>query len=325
MEDDCPGGVLLRCPPPLTRPVCAGASVTSSKAGRAGPDVVGARLHVDRESAAQRQVDAWRVSRPADAMAIARIATQPMAVWMGGWNRNVRGDVARVVAAAAQSQALPVLVAYNLPDRDCGCHSAGGAPGAASYRRWTRSFADGLAGRGAIVILEPDGLALIDRLSPEARRERLALLREAVERLASCGAAVYLDAGHPRWVDHAEMASRLRAAGVEEAHGFALNVSNFHGTQENVTYGEAVSRGVGGRHFVIDTSRNGAGSPGGQWCNPRGTALGAPPTTRTGLARVDAYLWVKRPGESDGPCNGGPAAGSWWPEYALELARGSRG
>ena len=34
-----------------------------------------------------------------------------------------------------------------------------------------------------------------------------------------------------------------------------------------------------------------------------------------------AYLWVKRPGESDGPCNGGPSAGQWWPEYALGLAQ----
>jgi endoglucanase len=35
---------------------------------------------------------------------------------------------------------------------------------------------------------------------------------------------------------------------------------------------------------------------------------------------LDAYLWVKVPGESDGPCNGGPPAGSWWQEYALEIA-----
>jgi endoglucanase len=30
---------------------------------------------------------------------------------------------------------------------------------------------------------------------------------------------------------------------------------------------------------------------------------------------------VKPPGESDGECNGGPAAGRWWPEYALGLAQ----
>ena len=32
-------------------------------------------------------------------------------------------------------------------------------------------------------------------------------------------------------------------------------------------------------------------------------------------------LWIKTPGESDGECHGGPAAGAWWPTYALGLAR----
>ena len=36
---------------------------------------------------------------------------------------------------------------------------------------------------------------------------------------------------------------------------------------------------------------------------------------------VDTNLWIKPPGESDGPCNGGPAAGVWWPAAARELTR----
>jgi endoglucanase len=36
---------------------------------------------------------------------------------------------------------------------------------------------------------------------------------------------------------------------------------------------------------------------------------------------VDAFLWIKQPGESDGTCNGGPKAGSWWNDIAVELAR----
>ncbi|MYV59291.1 endoglucanase, partial [Streptomyces sp. SID4931] len=47
---------------------------------------------------------------------------------------------------------------------------------------------------------------------------------------------------------------------------------------------------------------------------------GEAPTTQTGDELVDAYLWIKRPGESDGDCKGGPKAGDWWPEYALGLA-----
>jgi len=36
---------------------------------------------------------------------------------------------------------------------------------------------------------------------------------------------------------------------------------------------------------------------------------------------VDAFLWIKIPGESDGTCQGCPPAGTWWPAYALGLAR----
>ncbi|NUT94690.1 MAG: endoglucanase, partial [Saccharothrix sp.] len=54
---------------------------------------------------------------------------------------------------------------------------------------------------------------------------------------------------------------------------------------------------------------------------PPGRGLGARPTADTGIPLVDAFLWVKRPGESDGECQGGPAAGRWWPEQALELAK----
>ena len=68
--------------------------------------------------------------------------------------------------------------------------------------------------------------------------------------------------------------------------------------------------------------RNGAGpAPGDDWCNPSGRALGDRPTAATGDRLVDALLWVKRPGESDGACNGGPPAGEWWADYALGLAR----
>lgn len=76
---------------------------------------------------------------------------------------------------------------------------------------------------------------------------------------------------------------------------------------------------------MIDTSRNGSGPYGSarnnqDWCNPPGRTLGATPTTHTASPLVDAYLWVKEPGTSDGSCRpGDPRAGAWWPEYALEL------
>ena len=97
-------------------------------------------------------------------------------------------------------------------------------------------------------------------------------------------------------------------------------------------------------HFVVDTSRDGVGPwqttvayPDKQdWCNPPGRGLGPRPTADTGDPLVDAFLWVKVPGESDGSCNRGipgsttdpewggvvdPAAGVWFPAQALQLAQ----
>ena len=185
------------------------------------------------------------------------------------------------------------------------------------------AFANGIGARRAAVVLEPDALAMMDCLSVADQQLRLDLLRFAVQTFAAKGRiAVYLDAGHPRWTSASTMSARLLNAGIAQAQGFSLNVSNFYLTSENITYGAQVSALVGGKHFVIDTGRNGVGPTSDtQWCNPAGRALGLRPTTTTGNALVDAYLWIKTPGESDGACNGAPGAGSWMPEYALGLAQ----
>jgi endoglucanase len=282
--------------------------------------LAGMKLFVNPDSPARRQAEAWRRSRPQDAALMERIATQPVAKWMGNWNTDIRRDVASVMAQASSQNAVPVFVAYNIPNRDCGSHSAGGSSGAKAYRSWIRQFAAGLGGKPSVVVLEPDAVAQIDCLPAPAQEERYALLRDAIGVLKAARAVVYLDAGNARWLEPGEAAKRLSSAGISAADGFALNVSNYQTTASNVAYGEQVSRSVGGKHYVIDTSRNGAGGRGGEWCNVSGQWLGAAPTTNTGHALVDAYLWIKQPGESDGTCNGGPRAGAWWPEYAMALA-----
>lgn len=55
--------------------------------------------------------------------------------------------------------------------------------------------------------------------------------------------------------------------------------------------------------FIIDTGRNGVGDMRqscSNWCNVRGAGVGLIPTTDTASPMVDAYLWLKTPGESDG-------------------------
>jgi endoglucanase len=295
-----------------------------------GNPLAGASFYVDPNSHAKRQADQWRTSQPADAAHMDKIAAQPSAFWSGDDTPSqVQSYVSNIVTRAANAGKVPVLVPYNVPSRDCGAYSSNGAGGADEYRAWMNAFANGIGDRRAVVIIEPDAIPAMDCLSDTDRQLYLGLVGYAVDALkAKPNTHVYIDAGHSAWVPASTMIERLEAAGIARADGFSLNVSNFQITADNIAYGRQISQGVGGKHFVIDTSRNGLGAyPGthsgncGWWLNPPGRALGPRPTTNTGDAVVDAFLWIKYPGESDGACGGFPHSGAWRPEYALGLAQ----
>ena len=325
--------------PPGPQTVPASGATGQSRASTTSPLAKGenpfrnAYWALDPESNARRFADRWRSSRPADAAAMDKIASQPSAAWFGNWNPNVQMAVEIYVRAHSRAGSLPVFVLYNLPFRDCGLYSKGGAGSVAGYHKWIDAVADGIGGRRAVVVLEPDGLPqMTDCLDAHRREERLAMVGYAIDKLGALGGtAVYVDAGHSAWVPAPEMATRLLAAGVQRAAGFALNVSNYQATSDLLEYGRQLSALVGGKHFIVDTSRNGNGPPTGldpkdqgNWCNPDGRALGTPPTIATGEPLCDAFYWIKPPGESDGTCNKGPSAGAFWPEKALEMARNAK-
>lgn len=300
----------------------AGALPRAPSAAQASNPFAAARLYVDPDSSAARQARAWRRHRPSDAQIMTKLANQPQADWFD-YAGGVQSDVSQRVGQITRAGRLPVLVAYFIPHRDCGAYSSGGARDAAAYRRWVNRVAAGIGDRRTGVVLEPDALADLHCLSPARQRERLALLRYGVQTLGTRpGVSVYLDAGNSHWQPAAVMGLRLRQAGVQDARGFALNVSNFGTDAQEISYGHRLSALSGGLPFVVDTSRNGRGpSSANDWCNPPGRGLGHPPTAMTGDRLVDAFLWIKTPGESDGNCHGAPVAGQWWPSYALGLAR----
>ncbi len=257
------------------------------------------------------------------------IANTPTAYWLDQAfpAGTVAGTVSRYAGNAAAAGATPVFAIYAIPHRDCGSYAAGGFSTGAEYRQWIDAVAAGLGSLPAAIILEPDAIAMAGCLSPEQRDERFALMRYAVDTLTrDPAAAVYIDGGHSRWLSAEALADGLRATGIDKARGFSLNTANFFTTEEQIGFGETVSGMVGGKHYVIDTSRNGAGPAATEdplhWCNPDGRALGVAPTTATAGAHVDAYLWVKRPGESDGACGEGEArAGQFITQYAVELVQ----
>ncbi|WP_371671261.1 glycoside hydrolase family 6 protein [Streptomyces sp. NBC_00289] len=285
---------------------------------------------VNPDGNAAQQVAAYtKAGRDRDAERIRKIAEQPTGEWIGAENpeREARG----FTEAADRVGRTALLVLYNIPHRDCGRYSQGGAADGDAYRAWIDGVVAGVADRPVTVVLEPDAvLHLVDGCTPEnIHEERYALLNDAVTKLTSLkNAKVYLDAGNAGWGHPDEIFEPLRRAGIDRADGFAVNVSNFYSTEDSVAYGRQLSAKVGGKHFVVDTSRNGngpytGGDPDERWCNPPGRALGETPTTKTADALADAYLWIKRPGESDGTCKGGPKAGEWWPAYARKLAESS--
>jgi len=414
--------------------VVAGAAPAS-----AAPAATGGLYVPKPNHGARQQIEALTAQGDlAGAAAIQAMIDTPQAVWFTqGTPSSVRQDVRHVVKKAEAKGTTPVLVAYNIPFRDCAQFSAGGATNAAEYEAWIDGFASGIGNRPAIVILEPDGLGIIPWYDPygsadgsntlewcqpaeadpaTAAADRFAMMNHAVGVLGALpNVTTYLDGTHSAWLGNGDIAQRLVQAGVAGADGFYLNVSNYQFTPNLVQYGRWISSCVtyateivpgdyvncpnqywnggphpakiadllgewtgvalsslgvwsddsddptlntsginlryenmlGGMapdtHYVIDTSRNANGPwrppayPDPQdWCNPPGRGTGLAPALAPGEPLVDAYLWVKIPGESDGECTRGlgpagetvdpewaridPGAGDWFPEAALELA-----
>ncbi|MGI5240173.1 glycoside hydrolase family 6 protein [Dactylosporangium sp. CA-139066] len=317
---------------PRRRRVVAAAAASASVAFAAGWFVIGSAsagtlsgtLYRDPASQAVR----WVSANPNDSrMPVIRdkIASQSQARWMANFNLStVQSDVSSFVGAANAVNQVPVLTTYAIPNRDCGGASAGGAPDLNQYQQWISGYSKGLGSRTVIVIMETDALALQTCLSSTEVQQRDQAISTAVQTLkaGNPNAKVYLDGGHSAWNSASDQGSRLVAAGVQYADGFFTNVSNFQPLGNELSYGRSIisylqSRGINGKHQVIDTSRNGGAA--GDWCADDNTdrRIGNYPTLNTGDANVDGYLWIKPPGEADGCAY---AAGSFVPDLAYSLA-----
>ncbi|CAI7610393.1 unnamed protein product [Penicillium glandicola] len=223
-----------------------------------------------------------------------------------------------------------------------------------------------------ILVIEPDSLAnLVTNMAvskcANAHDAYLECTNYAVTQLNLDNVAMYLDAGHAGWLGwpaNLSPAAELYANIYNDAsqpaslRGLATNVANYNGwslsTCPSYTSGDSncdekkyinalapLLQSAGwDAHFITDTGRNGvqptSQNAWGDWCNVKGTGFGVRPTTDTGDALADAFVWVKPGGESDGTSDTSsarydahcgysdalqpaPEAGTWFQAYFAQL------
>ncbi|KAG9403992.1 hypothetical protein AC1031_005530 [Aphanomyces cochlioides] len=239
---------------------------------------------------------------PELANAIELLKANPVASWYTDRGTNPVADV-----LARCTSAVPVIVIYGLPNKDCGeggFSNGGDNKNTDMYRAWVQNLVNQVGQREVIYILEPDAVGN---------------LRIAMGLLSSnANAHIYVDVAS--WANQGGAISILNdLKSYGRLAGIAINTSNYRTTREMESLCQSYSSAAGGLRCVIDTSRNYNGSPNGEWCNARTGGIGSPPTDQPGNSLVDYHLWIKVPGESDGECTGqssdamlGPSAGSFF-------------
>jgi cellulose 1,4-beta-cellobiosidase len=221
------------------------------------------------------------------------------------------------------------------------------------------------------VILEPDSLGNMatNMALPKCQQAKSVYKNGIVYAIKSFhlpNVSVYLDAAHAGWLgwddNRAKIAKIFKtvlseAGGPNMIRGFATNTSNYthlsnrdgaaleptNPCPNELAYVKTLAQtlamyGFKNHGFIIDTGRNGKGgirSKWGNWCNIRGAGLGERPRAEPSPG-IDAYYWVKTPGESDGSSDpngprfdpmcggpdavkGAPQAGQWFEDYFMDL------
>ncbi|KAI5840756.1 putative 1,4-beta-D-glucan cellobiohydrolase C [Morchella snyderi] len=223
------------------------------------------------------------------------------------------------------------------------------------------------------LIIEPDSLAnLVTNMSVSKCANAATTYKEltvyAVKQLALPNVSMYLDGGHGGWLGWpanlapaAVMYAQIYkdAGSPSQLRGLATNVANYNGwslatcpsyTSPNVNCDEKkyinamgpalASNGWANAYFIVDQGRSGMQPTGqiaqGDWCNQIGTGFGIRPDTATTDALLDAFVWVKPGGESDGTSDTSavrydahcgladalkpaPEAGTWFQAYFEQL------
>ena len=204
------------------------------------------------------------------------------------------------------------------------------------FERQVSEMVRGIGRRRAIILMELDAIGASHCMLRNGGLPYWeADMRYEIDKVAALPHVVaYIEGGYADSNSPGYTARVLRAVGVKRIRGFFTNDTHEDWTISEVRWAQKVSRLVGGTHFIVNTANNGQGplvphnrvkSGNEVLCNPPGRGLGPQPTTSTGFAGADAFLWTAVPGNSSGHCNGGPASGTFWTPYALGEASRANG
>ncbi len=263
-----------------------------------------------------------------DKRLLGQIALQPRAVWDGFWDGSPRSTAEESISDSTRGNpnVLTQVAIFRLQPWES-CSGSWSRANQAGYEAWIRSYAAGIGSARVALILQPDMpfAACVPSGVPE---QLIAYAAKVFNSLRHT--TVYIDAGAYAWYQPALMARMLEHSGIWHARGFALNVTQYGSTDEQLQWGAAINRtlaadGARDKHFVVNTDENGSpylagqipgggarsnytprcSRPGQQLCQ----RLGIPPTTDVANRRwrlsaadraiaarqVDAYLWLGRP------------------------------
>ncbi len=291
--------------------------------------------YVDADPALLAEIAGREQTDPAGAAKLKELAQQPITHWLNGTPYDAQHLKEYLDKAQAAGKEGSVMF-YNIPGRDNGGFSGGGAKSVGEYQAWAKQMSDVIGDRKTTVYLETDAIMLTKDQSPEKADERLKLIGDTVDVLKknNPNATVVLNAGSAGWGNPAETASLLKRANIQNADGFFLNVAGFESTADSMRHGDAIvseldKLGITGKRYIIDTSRNGAkiAAPAGTveaWADPDGAASGTKPTTDQAIIQnpnVMALSWVKTPWNSDGRLS---SAGAMTADYAIKLVDNAR-
>jgi endoglucanase len=243
------------------------------------------------------------------------LLSQPRFRWFGAWNASPREAAATYVKDVTGGDpdiGVQVGIFRLVPFEHAACTRLPSAREISDYKHWISEYAAGLGSARVALLLQPDMPFTL--CLPHHSHVALNLIAWTVkqfDRLAHT--TVYIDAGSSDWLRPSQAASMLKAAGVARARGFALNLTHFDSDVHEIAYGKKIlallaRKGVRGKHFVLDTSKNGRPFTtqahwrtflAGTVCRSRASktcvTLGKAPTTNTGQSAIDAFLWMGRP------------------------------